>query len=119
MQVERKFLAGEALGGFFCYRTVLFGVGSGPLVWGRVAAWVMRATQSMFRGMAVRIDCFVDDPLVVLHGTREERHRAVAIIILLWEALGLNLAYHTASWARQWSGSGQQSQCRPGAQRCA
>ena len=30
---ERPFLAGAAMGGFFSYRTVLFGVGSGPLVW--------------------------------------------------------------------------------------
>ena len=31
---ERRFLTGAAMGGFFSYRTVLFGVGSGPLVWG-------------------------------------------------------------------------------------
>ena len=43
---ERRFLAGAAMGGFFSYRTVLFGVGSGPLVWCRVAAWVMRSTQA-------------------------------------------------------------------------
>ena len=43
---ERPFLAGAAMGGFFSYRTVLFGVGSGPLVWCRVAAWVMRSTQA-------------------------------------------------------------------------
>ena len=34
------------MGGFFSYRTVLFGVGSGLLVWCRVAAWVMRSTQA-------------------------------------------------------------------------
>ena len=43
---ERPFLAGTAMDGFFSYRTVLFGVGSGPLVWCRVAAWVMRSTQA-------------------------------------------------------------------------
>ena len=44
---ERRFLAGAAMGGFFSYRTVLLGVGSGPLVWCRVAAWVMRSTQAL------------------------------------------------------------------------
>ena len=40
---ERPFLAGAAMDGFFSHRTVLFGVGSGPLVWCRVAA---RSTQA-------------------------------------------------------------------------
>ena len=31
---ERKYLCGKALGGWFCYKTVLFGLGSGPLLWG-------------------------------------------------------------------------------------
>ena len=42
---ERPFLAGAAMDGFFYCRIVLFGVGSGPLVWCRVAAWVMRSTR--------------------------------------------------------------------------
>ena len=46
LPTERPFLAGAAMDGFFSYRTVLFGVGSGPLVWCRVAAWVMRSTQA-------------------------------------------------------------------------
>ena len=36
---ERPFLSGAPMDGFFSYHTVLFGVGSGPLVWCRVAAW--------------------------------------------------------------------------------
>ena len=35
---ERRFLSGKALNGWFMYITVLFGVLSGPLLWGRVAA---------------------------------------------------------------------------------
>ena len=35
---EQPYLAGRAWGGVFLYVAVLFGVGSGPLVWGRVAA---------------------------------------------------------------------------------
>ena len=40
------------MGGFFSYRTVLFGVGSGPLVWGR------GLTQHR-----AHTNCFVDDPI--------------------------------------------------------
>ena len=37
------------------------GVGSGPLVWGRVAAWVMRSTQAWMGKSRVQTNCFVDD----------------------------------------------------------
>ena len=60
---ERPYLAGVAMGGFFSYRTVLFGVGSGPLVWCRVAAWVMRSTQAWLANERAQTNCFVDDPI--------------------------------------------------------
>ena len=45
---ERRFLAGAAEidgePGFFVYKTLLFGIVSGPLLWGRLAAFVMRAS---------------------------------------------------------------------------
>ena len=43
--VERKYLGGEALGGFFVYTVLVFGIKSGPLIWGRVAALLMRLLQ--------------------------------------------------------------------------
>ena len=45
---ERPFLSGTGLDGWLVYLAVLFGVVSGPLVWGRAAALVMRATQALF-----------------------------------------------------------------------
>ena len=42
---ERRFLGGEALGGFIVYLVLIFGVESGPLLWGRVAAPLMRSLQ--------------------------------------------------------------------------
>ena len=61
-ELERKYLCGKALGGWFCYKTVLFGLGSGPLLWGRIAAALMRSTISMVDTSRCRIECFVDDP---------------------------------------------------------
>ena len=55
-----------AVGGFFSNRTVLFGVGSGPLVWCRVAAWVMRSTQAWLTNKCAQTNCFVDDPIFPL-----------------------------------------------------
>ena len=37
--------------------------------------------------------CYVDDPLTALHGTAAERKCNVALVILVWEALGFKLAY--------------------------
>ena len=44
---EVKHLGGRALDGKFAYRVVRFGVRSGPLVWGRVAALIMRRTAAL------------------------------------------------------------------------
>ena len=45
---EQAFLAGRWTEGWFRYLTVMFGIASGPLVWGRVAAALMRLGQSTF-----------------------------------------------------------------------
>ena len=96
---ERKYLAGKAMRGWFVYFTVMFGIGSGPLVWGRVAAWVMRSTQAMLHSAGVRVHCYVDDPFVVLRGTPEQVEEAAALIVLWWATLGLRLAYKKGQFA--------------------
>ena len=90
---ERRFLAGRAMGGFFCYKSVLFGVGSGPLVWGRVAAWLCRATQALFGDREAALNCYVDDPILLLCGTRARRRLMAQTVLLWWCALGCRLAY--------------------------
>jgi hypothetical protein len=65
-----------------------------PLLWARLAALVMRLTQSLFSPGDVNLMCFVDDPLAALRGTELERRTTVATIILVWESLDLKLAYH-------------------------
>ena len=51
---ERKHLAGKALDGYFFYLCVLFGIKSGPLVWGRTAALLMRLTAAAVHNEPVR-----------------------------------------------------------------
>ena len=65
---ERKYLTGKVLNGFVMYRTIMFGIKSGPLVWGRNASLQMRLTAAMLTDQPVRIQCFVDDPLVAVAG---------------------------------------------------
>ena len=53
----------------------------------------MCLTQSLFRPGEVNLMCYVDDPLAAIMGTEEDRQLFTAIIILVWEALGFQLAY--------------------------
>ena len=95
---ERPFLAGAAMNGFFSYRTVLFGVGSGPNVWCRVAAWVMWSTQAWLGADRAQTNCFVDDPIITLRGTSIQRRRMAMEVLLWWTTLGLKLVYEKGSF---------------------
>ena len=95
---ERPFLAGAAMDGFFSYRTILFGVGSGPLVWCRVAAWVMRSTQAWLGNHRAQTNCFVDDPIIAIQGSHLQRRRLAMGVLLWWSSLGLKLAYEKGSF---------------------
>ena len=103
---EQGYLAGKAWNGIFVYLVILFGVGSGPLVWGRVAAATMRITQAML-GQFGRANCYVDDTLLFIKGTKTERREMLMAVILLWRALGLKLAWRKAEYGRQvrWIGA--------------
>ena len=75
----------------FC--VVGMGGASGPLIWGRVAAWVSRHTQAMFDDALLRLQTFVDDPKLTARGRKRERRRRFCIAVLLWMALGLRLSW--------------------------
>ena len=86
------------MGGFFSCRTVLFGVGSGPLVWGRVAAWVMRSTPAWMTQDRAHTNCFVDDPIIPLKGTTSQRRKLAMGVLLWWSTLRLKLAFEKGSF---------------------
>lgn len=90
---EKRCLSGQAMGGYFIYHAVLFGVRTGPLVWARMAALVGRISQSMFRSLRSRIQLYVDDPMVTMRGTQEQIHDMCDKILLLWTLLGLQISW--------------------------
>ena len=47
-------------GDYLVYKGVPFGLATAPLLWGRVAAWLGRATQSIFERARVRTQIYVD-----------------------------------------------------------
>ncbi len=71
-----------------------------PLLWARLAALLMRLTQSLFKPTEVNLMCFVDDPLAALRGSELERNTHAAMIMLVWEALDFKLAYHKGQLAK-------------------
>ena len=107
MKSERQFLTGSAMNGFFVYNTVLFGIGSRPLVWCRVAAWVMRSTQAWLTSKRAQTNCFVDDPIIPLVGTKTQRNKAAMGVLLWWCSLGLKLVYEKGSYGPEavWIGT--------------
>ena len=97
-QNERRYLGGmgtiDGVDGYFVYLALLFGAVGGPLLWGRVAAWLMRCTASIASSSEVQLQCFVDDPLAAIQGTPDERARRIGRILLLWRALNFKVAWH-------------------------
>ena len=83
---ERKYLGGQRLGGFFVYCVLLFGVKSGPLVWGRVAALLMRVSATALFQEPARLFCFMDDPLMATIGPEKQRRRIASGVLVLWAA---------------------------------
>eukprot|EP00438_Fugacium_kawagutii_P014285 Skav215770 [mRNA] locus=scaffold106:569116:574315:+ [translate_table: standard] len=91
---EKKYLSGQAAGGHVVYHRVLFGIKTGPLVWGRIAALVARSTQSLFSPDRARLQVFVDDPLVTLRGSESQRTDIKNKILMWWLAMGLQVSWN-------------------------
>ena len=94
---ERRFLSGKALGAYFVFTTVLFGVGTGPLVWCRVAAAMMRITQAALSD--ARLCCFIDDPITIAAGTEDARLATSLSALLLWCAMGAGISWDKACYS--------------------
>ena len=94
---ERKFfccrIKHEGKQKFISFLSTAQGSRGAPLTWARFAALVMVLTQSLFDRMALRLQCFVDDPLAAIKGSETRRKIIIAVITLVWEALGCKLAY--------------------------
>ena len=92
-KAERRFFVAKFRGRFYCFVRVAQGSRGAPLVWGRLAALLMRLTQAAVCGRQARIEDYVDDPIISLCGCRAYRSRTIAIVVLLWSAIGFPLAF--------------------------
>lgn len=84
---ERPYFCAAYKGRWMVFLTIAQGGKNAPLRWGRVAALIMRMTASRYPNDVLRAQCYVDDPIVCVNGTREERRLRLAVVAHLWRAL--------------------------------
>ena len=82
---------------YAAYRGVPFGLATAPLLWGRAAAFIGRATQAMQLPHQHRLQIYVDDPAICVVGTIRTRTWLIARTLLLWAAMGARVALHKVS----------------------
>ena len=94
---EQRFLAGQStvdgVGGYFVFVRLLFGAISGPLTWGRLAAFLMRATAALHPPDRASVQCYVDDPCVAVRGSKRRRTITFGVIMLFWTSLLFKLSW--------------------------
>ena len=74
------------------FKAMLFGFRGAPLIMGRLAATMTRQWQSTMEGKA-SIQCYMDDPLLVVAGGQKERDSMVSKVLYLAKVFGVNLSY--------------------------
>ena len=79
---------------YAAYRGVPFGLATAPLLWGRVAAWIGRASQAIHSQWQHRLQIYVDDPILYVKGDSHQRTHLMARTLALWAGLGAKIALH-------------------------
>lgn len=108
MEVERGYTVIKLSdNSYAAYKGVPFGLASAPLLWGRAAAWIARATQAIHNPWTFRLQVYVDDPIAIVKGDQNTRAWLVMRTLALWYAFGAKIAIHKAGMGRQikWIGA--------------
>jgi len=92
-EADRGSLVFRVAEGWAVFRRLCFGMAGAPLIWGRLAASACRLGQACFRPEELRLQCYVDDPASAVRGSAATRDRLIAILLLLWCAMGFGLSW--------------------------
>ena len=95
------------------FRAMLFGFKGAPLIMGRLAAAFSRLWQAMLWRDKGSLQTYMDDPLVVLMGSRGERRSLLAMLLYTAKAFGINLAFHKGERGLQLTWVGVRIEVRP------
>ena len=104
---ERKHFTLAYKGTYVGYLVQAQGSVNAPVVCGRVAALLARLSQALISPNWMRLQLYVDDPIMCVRGCSADRNRMMAAVILFWSTLGVRLAYKKASRGTQvqWIGA--------------
>ena len=93
-------------GVFEVFNTTVFGSKASPLIWGRFGSFLMRSGQALFSLEELLLECYVDDPLMILAGAAETRRSNAALLLLWWRVLGPGLSWGKVQLGRsvEWIG---------------
>jgi len=91
---ERKYFVCRCQGDYYVVLCTAQGSRTAPLTWGRVMSMSDRMAQSTCPPNRLRIETYVDDPLIMVRGTIAMRKRILVRVILIWLAIGHRLAWH-------------------------
>ena len=94
---EWRFCCARVGDKFYMFVSLVFGSKSSVPLWGRFAAWLGRSTASLFVDDLVRLQIYVDDPLVAVVGSAARRIHLVTIAFLWAAVAGYPLAWGKGS----------------------
>ena len=94
--LERRYFCVAFAGKILVLMRTAQGSRGAPLTWARLAALITRLTMSVIGIAQNRISTYVDDPIIVAVGTKAQRRRVFATVLLLWCALQLPLSLNKA-----------------------
>ena len=104
---ERRYFASKFRGKIYVFLRAAQGSRNGPLSWASVISVVQRLCQSLFVDYTavrrfnkpralVRIQTYVDDPIITACGSLTERRRSFVKITAVWLILGFRVAFDKA-----------------------
>lgn len=78
------------------FRAMSFGFKGAPLVMGRLAAAFMRLWQSLLPTGRGQLQCYMDDPVLILMAPLSEREITLSLLLYTAKVFGLQLAFNKA-----------------------
>eukprot|EP00435_Cladocopium_sp_Y103_P014598 s616_g3.t1 len=78
------------------FRAMSFGYRGAPLIMGRLTAALMRLWQAAVPQGKAHLQCYMDDPVLVMMAPLEERHQTLSLLLYTAHTFGLRLSFGKA-----------------------
>ena len=78
---------------YLIFKAVMFGYKGAPLIMGRLSSMMARQWQSFFKPHQGVLQCYMDDPLMCIAGTSEDRDTMLSMLLRTAKIFGINLSY--------------------------